>query len=320
MTPNALHLELVAPTARTSKFHNPHPLKGVGVNWSAAGATGCKCSEQVRGNVVIATAVSLERPVYRGWDHVPNGLCTKTAFRLMRLVLDPDRKPDAYCKTRAGTYALFDSGFAVEMPAPRKGRDYAAIFHERYYGGWWMGVQDACEALFQLNRWAKHYDCPPRQKTEVYALKNRFLQMLWELGYCEQAYLAHTPKRELTCYGCDGTGRRTYYDCGETDECWRCNGTGIYRTVGGNPYWALKFRVGVGHEESRVNVFSWHQPAHLAPWALAKGEQPEEVKPLTRTIEQVTLAKRKRPEAKALIKWVTDQAGVNTMSAEEVPF
>jgi hypothetical protein len=182
--------------------------------------------------------------------------------------------------------------------------------------------------MFLLNRHAKWLE---RKNAEpIYDLKNAFLKLLWDQGFCVLASIAMSPPTENQCWGCDGTGRvddpqtmryfyrndddyldddldddeyddddldDDYFD-GFTWKCRRCSGSGIYSTSGGREYWAFVFVI-----DGRK--FSWHQPKWLCHWATAVGDpQPDH-----EVLAEIKQTRRfKVSEAMALVRWVVDQS------------
>jgi hypothetical protein len=170
----------------------------------------------------------------------------------------------------------------------RKPRDYNSIFEKRYPDRQ-SALKDAAEALFNLNRYAKHETCADDHQALIYELKNRFIEYLWQMGYCTESVHIRSVPIEYECFRCEGSG--IHWESGE--DCRKCQGTGIYRTKT-RPYWAIRFVID-GRE------FAWHQPEALASWARPIGEQVQhdveiEEKP-------VALPALKFAEAKALIAW-----------------
>lgn len=265
--------------------------------------------------------LAIELPVYRRWEDVPRTLATRTQLRREGFDVPEARLdfPDAAIRRYSHTYSLYSRSWAVLHEVKRPRKDYSAIFAARYEQ-YAVALPDACEALFQLNRYVKHEECSVRERVAIYDLKNRLLARLFQDDYCAVACPAATPTKQLGCWDCCGTGKGWYDD--EDDEyhydetCPKCGGTGVFRTVGGKPYWAFRFVVG-------GKPYRWHQPAHLAPWAHAVGEPSEdEQRSVTVAVEPVTLPRRRFPEAKALIAWVCDEADRAERDAmlTDVPF
>lgn len=125
----------------------------------------------------------------------------------------------------------------------------------RYLRMWWRYCQQSSQArrwlkangdvktaaytMFHLNRIAQN----GHSKHFIYDLKSRFVQWLYEAGYCESVSLQ---KQTMTCWGCGGSGEAFFGD----EDCHKCGGTGIYRQH-------LLYRF-VFNIDGRTYV--WHQP------------------------------------------------------------
>lgn len=103
----------------------------------------------------------------------------------------------------------------------------------------------AAEAMWRLNRYARRVGSRWHSKP-VYDLKNRFVRMLYEYGFCH----AVTEVRQI--FPCWGFGEQGCRGAG----CLKCGGTGIYRTV---ILYCFTFVVG-------GRRFVWHQPRDLVTW------------------------------------------------------
>lgn len=113
----------------------------------------------------------------------------------------------------------------------------------------------ACCAMFRLNRYARQRTCR-LQKKPIYDLKNVFVQMLYEFGYCHAVV---QQQQIFYCWTCDGTGE--IYDpwSDRAETCWKCGGTGIYRR-----HTLYRFHVNV-----LGTNWIWHQPKDLVTWPAA---------------------------------------------------
>jgi hypothetical protein len=180
----------------------------------------------------------------------------------------------------------------------------------RRFCSWKDALLPACEAMFNLNRYAKHDSC--RSREEIYDLKNQLVALLYQQGACIEclAHERHLP--EKICRACDGTGvseRDPYLDeieedfgvelVGNTDEkCLRCRGTGIYLPAKTLRDIAFKFMV-------CGRMFAWHQPDDLIDfeYEISATEQgcPAEENPL-----EMSTAKMR--EGKVIIRYVLANA------------
>lgn len=157
------------------------------------------------------------------------------------------------------------------------------------YSGWRDALGPAAEAMFNLNRYAKWERCSAAHREEIYTLKNEFVRLLYDLGLAVEARLHKVRQEGLECWGCDGMG------------CEKCGGSGWYRPRGHLRYIAFRFKIG-------EKLYSWHQPQHLVNWKVEftpnvdqQTWQPEGEKP-------VNLPARQFADAKALIRFVLEQA------------
>ena len=136
-------------------------------------------------------------------------------------------------------------------PAVRK-----EAFSDRY-GTWRAAVADAAHGMHSINRYAKHQTCSAANKLEIYALKNAFVQLLYETGYCSACWehiLVLPPKK---CRECGGQ---------ETDWCDRCGGTGNYLSEKRLRFFCFRFNVGRG--------YTWHQPDNLVQFPVVTTAEP----------------------------------------------
>jgi len=167
----------------------------------------------------------------------------------------------------------------------RNTKDYAATFNDKY-DDLQAAIEDAAEALFNLNRYAKHAKCAERHRKRIYELKTRFIRLLYRRGYCIAAaeHVVVRPPRK--CRGCDGWG------------CERCNFTGEFKP---RPLEYVMFQF-----EINGRRYAWHQPHERVNWPFRctteddGGWTPEFEKPLNMSTNRFA-------EGKALIEWVCDR-------------
>jgi hypothetical protein len=189
----------------------------------------------------------------------------------------------------------------------RRGKDYTPALAKKY-GDPAAGVYDAAEALFTLNRYAKHDSCTRKHQSEIYELKNRFVAWLVEQGHLV-GWGTHEivqPARDLECFCVSRHG-----ECG----CRRCDYTGVHRRL---PERALTFIVLRFSLAGRT--YTWHQPddyvlvdySSKAPKLVTAGDDwaPEREKPIE--MPRSTFAR-----AKALIRWVMTPPGMTARVATE---
>jgi hypothetical protein len=177
----------------------------------------------------------------------------------------------------------------------RRGKDYTPALAKKY-GIPSTGLPDAAEALFSLNRYAKHDTYSAKHQREIYELKNSFVAQLIDHGHL-LGWGIHEivqPPRVLECYCVSRYGEY---------GCHRCHYTGgVHRTL---PMRTLSFvvlRFSVGGK-----TYTWHQPDDLvtvgfadkAPKIDTTGDDwsPERDKP-------IEMPRSKFAHAKALIRWV----------------
>ncbi len=191
----------------------------------------------------------------------------------------------AAVKKRLGKKAQQDNPAAKHA---RREQRHARMI--RAYPTWKDALLPACEAMFNLNRYAKHESC--RSGEEIYALKNQLVKLLYEHGACIECLAHERTQAEKECFGCKGTGERW-----SGEECERCDGTGVYREARILRDIAFKFMV-------CGRVFAWHQPESLVnfPYEVSAVEQgcPAEEKPL-----EMSLVKMR--DGKAVIRYVLSQ-------------
>lgn len=232
-----------------------------------------------------------ELPTYYVWDKVPEDLHTKTQLLKERLSLPEDAQPVAIMRStlRRMDYYLYRREDAAPMPPKREARtkDYTTVFEKRYPSRR-AAYLDASTALFELNRYAKHDQCSQSHKDTIYALKDRWIAMLYQQDFCIEAIKINTPLKIGVCFRCDGDG---FDDFGE--HCWKCGGSGNYRS-GGREFWALRFLVD-------NQQFAWHQPGTLK-FKVNEVSKKEEREVIAEEMP-VSLSPRKFAEAKALIAW-----------------
>lgn len=230
-------------------------------------------------------------PVYSSWDKIPAGIHTKTQLLKERLSLPEGAQPVGYKRNVMPVryFALYPASLALPMPPKRdvQPRDYASLFARRYASKR-EAYKAACEALFSLNRYAKHEKCRRQHREAIYTLKNAWIKHLYEQGFCVEAYEARTPENLGMCFACQGDG---FDEFGE--ECWKCDGSGVYHS-GGRVYWAFRFMVD-------GQAFAWHQPAPLAFEVTPTRESADHE--VLAVEKPVLLASGKMAEAKALISW-----------------
>jgi hypothetical protein len=137
---------------------------------------------------------------------------------------------------------------------------FARRFRERYSDAC---LAKTCEALFALNRLAKHLRAEDGTVSEIYSLKNRFIKLLYDRGHCVCAHRARSPED-------------------------------IYDGITGKAYWAFRFLVA-------GTTYSWHQPWRLAMWASERGEAEPHFVLAQR--KHVNITERQKRAGMALLYW-----------------
>lgn len=152
------------------------------------------------------------------------------------------------------------------------------------YGAWQMAAGAACRALFSLNRWAKHRECTPDVREEIYGLKDDLIEMLYGAGYCASAWVHRMEQPAQECWGCFGDG------------CGRCNDTGEFRPARTLKFVAFRFAVD-------GTAYCWHQPERLVRFAVRLTE-PEAEWAGTGEEKPVRMGRRGLRRALELLRWV----------------
>lgn len=226
-----------------------------------------------------------------------------------RLISDllggPDQQPH---RRGGGHYCLFDEQRVQNAEQGVAFREHqekrAAVLDKRAcnvdrrrkalaarYSNWREAIPKACEALFNLNRYAKYESCRTENRQEIYALKNEFIALLYRLGASIQVneHIVHRP--ELECWRCAGSGLWVSYCGNYSGDCDRCDGTGTYRESRDDTFIVFRFCVS-------GQTYCWHQPAELITYPVvltAAAEQAElvpEEKPLNLSPSRFADAKR----------------------------
>jgi len=119
----------------------------------------------------------------------------------------------------------------------------------RKYGEPGIAIPDACEAMFNLNRYAKHDSCTRDNRLDIYALKEGLISHLITQGVLEDVGRHLVKYADKSCFGCNGSGAGW-----DGLECQRCDGTGIYSPGRTKTFIVFRFLV-------NENRYCWHSPA-----------------------------------------------------------
>lgn len=177
---------------------------------------------------------------------------------------------------------------------PRKPKDWAALFVKRYSTPA-QAQGDVADAMFNLNRYAKHETCAARNRAEIYHLKERLIERFLQFGLCSSVALHIQKLQKQSCWGCAGTGLWADKDTGELDNCQQCRGSGVYNSARELKFYIFSFQVGSKN-------YSWHQPYENVKIKLEVTSEvtskwnESEARPLT-------MPQRKLAEAKTLVRW-----------------
>lgn len=182
-----------------------------------------------------------------------------------------------------------DAARARKGPKPK--HDFAPTFRNRY-PSIVDAIPTATEALWSLNRYAKHETCTKAHRKNIYDLKNRFVEVLAICGHLVSVgeHVQHKPARQLECWGCWGMG------------CERCDFTGVWREL---PAIDLVFVV-LNYNVSGQD-YSFHQPKESLRWeALKMAPRIDSDNWEPQYDQPIKLKPSKFSEAKALIAWVCE--------------
>jgi len=127
-------------------------------------------------------------------------------------------------------------------------KDYKAAFDKRYRSPE-DALPDACEALFNLNRYTRHPTCTSEHRENIFDLKTDFIERL----YCLERFTDRVekltkllPQKECFCEGWQA-------DCEGHEKCEKCDGTGIFQEAREVASYVFTFTVG-------KQRYTWMQP------------------------------------------------------------
>jgi hypothetical protein len=136
------------------------------------------------------------------------------------------------------------------------------------YKGWQAALLDACNNLFNLNRYAKYESCSYEHKRDIYLLKDDLIRLLYQFGYCIECY-EHV---------CEVRGR----------------------------YEPRKVRLVAFRFLVDNKPFTWHQPEDNVRFSYVPTQPGSAWKPSDGE-KEVSLSKKRFAEAKDLIDWIIPQ-------------
>jgi len=179
----------------------------------------------------------------------------------------------------------------IPSPQERRFKRFSRKYHD-----WRNAIPDACDAMFNLNRYAKYSRCTNEHREEIYKLKNRFIKLLYELGYCKTVILHSEEIPPKVCWRCDGEG----IDLKGFGECPRCYGSGWYVEPGlTRDYLCFYFEV-------NGQNYSWHQPYEHVDFPVQFADAKTIDTGFVET-KPIHLRPKKFAEAKDLIRWVLQE-------------
>jgi hypothetical protein len=185
-------------------------------------------------------------------------------------------------------------------PDPQKVKESRREKFARKYSTVESLLLASCEALFNLNRYAKWQTCSRDHKYEIYRLKNEMIALLYDHGVADRVYLHKKQLPMKECFGCQGTGERL-----RTGEvCSKCDGTGVFQAEREVTLVVFSFVIG-----SEARRFTWHQPAERVNWHFEVTQSPGiwETSPAM----PLEMPKSRFAEAKELIRYTLERLGVS---------
>ena len=217
-----------------------------------------------------------------------------TKLKFSRLEIEPDKEipnphyrsgPPSRLYDRQRIESLANTAEVIAMrPKPRKKKDWNSVFTKKY-ATWVEALPSAAGFLFNLNRYAKHTSCSQSNKEEIYSLKNRFIELLYNEGYCHAAYEHHKHLPPKECFRCDGEG------------CERCDETGQYLSGVTLEFAVFEFVI-------NGQPYSWHQPKELIGFKYEASGSPTQINETQ--VKPLHVKKSKLAEGKALLRWVIE--------------
>jgi hypothetical protein len=199
-------------------------------------------------------------------------------------------------KTIARLARTKDVATARESKGGKPSKDYASVFAARYVRRE-DALADACEALFNLNRYARHPTCSKPHREEVFKLKTRLVEHLYGLERFTdrvEKLTKHLSQKE--CSRCDGTG------FARGDQCEKCDGTGVFAPARDVASYVFTFTV----EGQR---YTWMQPDRVMAFEpRVEATRVDDGKP--RELDaSLSIPRGKLAEAKALIRYALRNTG-----------
>lgn len=153
-------------------------------------------------------------------------------------------------------------------------------------------LKAACEALFSLNRYAKHKACTCEKRDKIYNLKNKLIHYLYKNSRCGRVYRHVLTLDAKVCFHCRGDGMD--WDA-EDGDCERCSGTGEYQPEKTLYFAVFHFAVG----DAR---YCWHQPEETLYYPVEYSESEPSEMPLAEE-KPIKLNGKSRKYYLRLLEW-----------------
>lgn len=209
---------------------------------------------------------------------ISRGKFEKLELKPKEIKTNPYRKSELMYLYEATTIKNLIGSKEVEelKPKERKPKDWNVVFDKRY-PSYSDAIGDACNALFNLNRYAKYRACQDSNRSEIYNLKSSLLKYLYLNDYATNISKHTTSKEYFNRYIGDYVQERdTYYvfsfDVQGVSYCWH------------QPEWQMEFFV----SDSEVSA--------------------ESPMPYIDTDKPMNIDRNKLKETKELIRWFVKRA------------
>ena len=233
-----------------------------------------------------------------------------SSTQLLRITRVREIAPDKVAKTRHGGAIYFWRAKTISRLAKtadvvtargRRGgappKDYASIFAKRYDDSPHGALADACDALFNLNRYTRHSTCSAANRGKILDLKTKLIECLYRLErFTDRVEKLTRRLPAKMCFRCNGTRdvpRDRCYD--DSDSlCERCGGTGEFAPAREVASFVFTFTV-------QGRQYTWMQPDHVmtfVPRVEATRQDDGKPRELDKTLN---VPRNKLAEAKALV-------------------
>lgn len=176
----------------------------------------------------------------------------------------------------------------AEAPARRRAQ------FEAFYADHRAAFADAAKGLHALNRYAKWRECSLEHRTEIYDLKNRFVELLYREGHCTACWIHQQVLPPKLCRECGGDSPKW-----TDDWCERCANSGEYLPAKTLHFYCFQFAVGRG--------YTWHQPDKLVRFPVSVTEPPKQWEGVIKE-KPLSMPRTEFARAKELLRWVLDRS------------